>query len=432
MNSRAVAARILHAVLDQGQSLDTALEHHLSHANANDHAFIQALSYGVLRHWPQAEVMLRVLLHKPLQDGNEVVRTLLLAGLHELTQMRTATYAAVSQTVEATQDLHAHWARGLVNAILRNAQRRQDDLIAAIQQDPEAQYAHPRWLQQQLQRDWPEHWASIIAANNRQAPLVLRCNTRQTTRDAYIYKLAQAGLTGQATPFATDGIVLTQACDVQQLPGFAQGEVSVQDAAAQLVAPILDPQPGERILDACAAPGGKTLHLLERQPRMAELVAIDNVADRVTHVRENLQRAGLTATLHCADATQPGPWWDKQAFDRILVDAPCSATGVIRRHPDIKVHRRASDIPVLARQQQQILDALWPLLKPGGILLYTTCSVLVQENDAQLDSFLLRHADAAGVAISAEWGHATTHGRQILPGEYDMDGFYYARLAKHV
>ncbi len=430
MNPRSTASRVLHDVLDRGIQLDTALATHLPSQPHNDHAFIQALCYGVLRDWPQQQLQLKQLLHKPLQAGSELARVLMLCGLHELHRMRTAPYAAVSQTVNATAELDIAWARGLVNAVLRNAQRRHDELEQSLAQQPEAVYAHPKWLLKRVQQDWPDQWQAIVAADNRQAPLVLRVNLRRISRDDYIYKLAQAGQSATAVPHNLTAVQLHAPCDIEQLPGFANGEVSVQDAAAQLVAPLLNPQPGERILDACAAPGGKTVHILEQQPQLTELVALDNVAQRLTRVHENLQRAGLSAKVICGDASQPANWWDKHVFDRILLDAPCSATGVIRRHPDIKVLRQADDIARLAAQQQQMLQALWPLLKPGGMLLYTTCSVLVQENDAQLDVFLKQQTAARSEPLQTDWGHATAHGRQILPGEDDMDGFYYACLRK--
>ena len=430
MNPRSTASRVLHDVLDHGSQLDTALAIHLPAQARNEHAFVQALCYGVLRDWPRQQLQLKQLLHKPLQAGSELARALMLCGLHELQRMRTAPYAAVSQTVNATADLGIAWARGLVNAVLRNAQRRHAELEKNLAQQPEAMYAHPNWLLKRIQQDWPDHWRAIVAANNTQAPLVLRVNLRCTARDDYIYKLTQAGHMATSVPHSPTAVQLQSPCDIEQLPGFTNGEVSVQDAAAQLVVPLLDPQPGERILDACAAPGGKTVHILEQQPRLAQLVALDNVEQRLNRVRDNLQRTGLVAQVICGDASQPANWWDKHEFDRILLDAPCSATGVIRRHPDIKVLRQPNDIARLAAQQQQMLQALWPLLKPGGMLLYTTCSVLVQENDAQLDVFLKQQTAAHSEPLQTSWGHATAYGRQILPGEADMDGFYYACLRK--
>lgn len=430
MNPRATASHILHAVTERGVNLDTALAQFLPKAPARDHAFIQAMCYGVLRDWPRAPHLLQQLLHKPLKPGSEILRCLLLCGLHELTRMQTAPYAVVSQTVDTTVELGMGWARGLTNAILRSAQRQQDHWQSVLDAQPETRFTHPRWLLERLQQDWPTHWQAIVAANNQQAPMTLRVNQLRISRDDYIYKLQQAGQGASPTRHSHCGVMLDTPLDVMALPGFTQGEVSVQDEAAQLVAPLLNPQPGERILDACAAPGGKTMHLLELQPQLAELVAIDVEAMRLARIRENLQRAGLDAQLICGDATTPEGWWDKRGFDRILLDAPCSATGVIRRHPDIKVLRRDTDIAAVAQQQARLLTALWPLLKPGGMLLYTTCSVLVEENDAQLDTFIRKQTNARIEPLAVAWGQPTTHGRQVLPGEDNMDGFYYACLHK--
>ncbi|MBI3562418.1 MAG: 16S rRNA (cytosine(967)-C(5))-methyltransferase RsmB [Gammaproteobacteria bacterium] len=430
MNPRVISSQVLDAVLHHGIALNDSLTTHLAAQPAREHAFIQALCYGVLRDWPRPQVILDQLLEKPLRRDAGLLECLLLGGIYELRQMDTAAYAAVSQTVEASSALQFRWARGLVNAVLRNLQRQGPQLESHLNQSSEARYAHPSWLLEPLQRDWPAHWHAIVAANNTQAPMVLRVNQLQQSRAAYLTKLVQQQRPAQVTPHSATGIRLLHACDVNELPGFNQGEVSVQDTAAQLVAPLLHPQPGERILDACAAPGGKTLHLLELQPRLHQLVALDNDAARLQRVEANLRRAGLSATLVQGDAADPTLWWDRRPFDRILIDAPCSATGVIRRHPDIKVLRRASDLAKLAEQQQQILQALWPLLSPGGMLVYSTCSVLTQENDAPLEKFLATHADATLDPIRAEWGHPTRVGRQLLPGEDDMDGFYYARLQK--
>jgi 16S rRNA (cytosine967-C5)-methyltransferase len=226
------------------------------------------------------------------------------------------------------------------------------------------------------------------------------------------------------------GIVLENACDVKQLPGFADGVVSVQDSAAQLAVVLLDLQPNQRVLDACAAPGGKTCHVLETEPELAHVLALDRDAVRLGRIRENLERLGLTAQLREGDASDPRQWWDGTPYDRILLDAPCSATGVIRRHPDIKLLRKAADIAPLARRQQTLMARLWPLLAPGGMLVYATCSVLKQENELNVEHFLATHGDARERPIAAPWGHAGVCGRQILPGEAGMDGFFYACLVK--
>jgi 16S rRNA (cytosine967-C5)-methyltransferase len=260
--------------------------------------------------------------------------------------------------------------------------------------------------------------------------MVLRVNLARQSRDAYAGRLAAAGLAGVPVAGVASALRLEAPVDVQRLPGFDAGDVSVQDGAAQLAAWLLEVEPGMRVLDACAAPGGKTGHILEQQPRLQRLVALDADRDRLQQVRDNLDRLGLAADLITGDAGRPEPWWDGRGFDRILLDAPCSATGVIRRHPDIKVLRRAEDIDTLAAQQRRILEALWPLLVPGGMLLYATCSILHAENTRQVEGFLRDHPDACERRIEAGWGHAGAHGLQLLPGENGMDGFFYARLDK--
>ncbi len=430
MNPRVAASHILTEVLHHHGNLDSALAKHSSKCKKQDQAFVQALCYGVLREWPRPEFILGQLLHTPLKKDTDLLRCLLLCGIHELRCMQTADYAVISETVEACHELGAGWARGLINAILRSTQRQKDEFSAAFNTDLETQYTHPHWLLKQLQQDWPTQWQTIVSANNQQAPMMLRVNQRKRTRVDFLALLQEKNISAAPAAHTDMGIVLAQACDVQALPGFAKGEVSVQDAAAQRVIPMVNPQPGERILDACAAPGGKTGHLLEQQPQLRELVALDHNAQRLQRIRDNLDRLQLQATLVCGDATQPQDWWDGELFDRILLDAPCSASGVIRRHPDIKVLRQAEDIADLARQQTQIFTALWPLLKPGGMLIYTTCSVLVQENDAQLAQFHAQHPTATRVPIDVPWGHATAFGRQSLPGEDNMDGFYYACVRK--
>ncbi len=269
-----------------------------------------------------------------------------------------------------------------------------------------------------------------MEANNQQPPMVLRVNQRRTGRDAWLQRARAEGLEADAVPFTDSGVVLRHPRDVSMLPGFTAGEVSVQDAAAQLAAGLLDLRPGQRVLDACAAPGGKTAHIAEWEPEFAELVAVDIEKERLQRVRENLYRLGLDACLVEGDASDPSSWWDGRPFDRILLDAPCSATGVIRRHPDIKVLRRADDIPELVVKQQQLLESMWSLLNPGGILLYATCSILKRENVRQITDFIENHPDARELPVTGEWGRGMSVGRQILPDEHQMDGFYYARLRK--
>jgi 16S rRNA (cytosine967-C5)-methyltransferase len=428
-NPRVSVARILRAVIGDQISLDNAFAQHLPEQTESS-AFIKAACFGVLRHYLSLQFYLQQLLAKPLKKKDLDVHCLLLSGLHELLEMHTPDHAVVSETVNAVTEMQKAWAKGLVNAILRNAQRQQAQLQQDAQQDPQAHYLHPHWLLEHLQQDWPEDWPSIVAHNNQPPPMSLRIATQRIDRQAYLTQLAQQGITASAHPQVATAITLDQAIDVHALPGFAQGIVSVQDPAAQLAGLLLAPQAGEHILDACAAPGGKTLHLLQQQPALSQLLALDSDAQRLTRVQQNLERAGVAAHLQQGDASQPRDWWDGRPFDRILLDAPCSATGVIRRHPDIKLLRRPEDLPRLARTQAQILAALWPLLKTGGMLLYATCSVLKIENDQQIQAFLRQHRDARCQPINAEWGHTQTCGRQILPGEQGMDGFYYALIYK--
>ncbi|NJD07211.1 MAG: 16S rRNA (cytosine(967)-C(5))-methyltransferase RsmB [Methylococcaceae bacterium] len=425
MSSRAAAAAILVRVLADGRSLTAALEETLPTVPKEaDRAFVQNLVFGVLRWYGRLDAVLRVLAPKPIRD--EPVRMLALLGLYQLEYTRVKPHAAVAETVGAAG--RKDWARGLLNGVLRNYQRRREELLATADSDDAARNAHPMWLLKRLRADWPEDYQALLEEANRQAPMTLRVNRRCCRRDDYLVRLAQAGIESRAADVSPDGVVLTQPLAVEQLPGFGEGWVSVQDAAAQLAAPLLEVGTGQRVLDLCAAPGGKTVHVLEiAEP--TELVAVDIEPARLVRVEANLARAGMRATVQAGDAARPD-WWDGRGFDRILVDAPCSATGVIRRHPDIKWLRQPGDVAPLATQQAAILDAAWPLLKRGGKLLYATCSVLREENDAQVAAFLQRHADAAEDPIQAEWGRTMSHGRQILTGTAGMDGFYYARLVK--
>ncbi len=432
MNPRALAARVLVKVLDEGRSLSTALPPALEQAAPADRALLQALCYGSLRWQPRLEALLGQLLQQPLKAREREVHALLLLGLFQLLEMDLPQHAAVDTTVEAARALKKEWAVRLVNGVLRNFLRRRETLLAALEADPVAAFAHPRWLVQALREAWPDDWQRVLAANNARAPMTLRVNRRRLARTDYLARLAEAGIEAEAHPHAPDALVLATPCDVHALPGFDDGLVSVQDAAAQLAADLLDLRPGQRVLDACAAPGGKTGHMLEREAGLSEVVALDADAGRLRRVDENLQRLGLAATLLAADAGDPEAWWDGRPFDRILLDAPCSATGVIRRNPDIKALRRADDIGALASEQGRLLDALWPLLAHDGMLVYATCSVLPAENHRQVAAFLARRDDAEERPIGASWGRACVHGRQILPGAAEMDGFYYACLGRRL
>ena len=428
MNARVIAAQALGRVLGEGESLATVLPSALAHADPGERGLLQELCYGVCRWQPQLRFLLDRLLARPLAPGEQVVRGLLLAGLYQLWHLRVPEHAAVAETVAAVRPLRKPWAAGLVNAVLRSALRRRAELEALIEADAEARAAHPRWLLDWLRRDWPDDWPAIVAANNVRPPFTLRINRLRLDREAYWQRLATAGY--DAGPAAAEtALTLSTPTDPAILPGFAEGWVSVQDAGAQLAASLLAVRPGQRVLDACAAPGGKTGHLLECVPDL-DLTALDCDAGRLERVRDTLTRLRLNARLLAGDARRPADWWDGALYDRILLDAPCSATGVIRRHPDIKLLRRESDVAALAERQQALLTGLWPLLRPDGRLLYVTCSVLRAENERVVAAFLATHPDAHEQPIVAGWGRVLSHGRQILPGESGMDGFYYVVLGK--
>jgi 16S rRNA (cytosine967-C5)-methyltransferase len=309
-----------------------------------------------------------------------------------------------------------------------NFQRQTDSLLAQAQSTDVGRWSHPQWLIDALRQAWPEHWQALLEANNQRPPMTLRVNALQTTAEEYLAELRKVDIDAQCSTTTPSAIQLTQAQDVTLLPGFAEGQVSVQDEAAQQAAYLMMLEAGQRVLDVCAAPGGKTGHMLELAD--VEMVAVDVEAERLQRVKENLQRLGRSAQCIAGDASQPDAWWDGKPFDRILLDAPCSATGVIRRHPDIKLLRQPSDIDQLVVLQAQILDAIWPLLKPGGMLLYATCSVLPQENAEQVAAFVARQSDAQHKVLDVAWGQSVKFGRQVLTGTAGMDGFYYACLEK--
>jgi 16S rRNA (cytosine967-C5)-methyltransferase len=425
---RAAAARAVAAVA-RGHSLDAALAAERPALAAPDRALAAALVYGVLRERRLLQALAGGLWRRPPKP---LLAALILVGLYQLRSMRVPAHAAVHATVAAADLLQQPRARSLVNALLRRYQREADALEAALDDSPAVRESHPDWLVERLGRDWPGRWRELLAAGNRPAPMTLRVNRRRTDAATYRETLAAAGHAARPHPFAPDALVLEAPCPVEELPGFADGAVSVQDAAAQLAAPLLDPQPGQRILDACAAPGGKAAHCLELVDCGAdcELLALDIDAGRVKAVDATFARLNLAGQTRCANATTPDAWWDGRPFDRILVDAPCTGTGVIRRHPDIKWLRRETDVAALAERQRALLDALWPLLAPGGALLYATCSLLRAEGADVAAGFLADTAGAAEDPIDAEWGEPEAVGRRIFTGEADMDGFYYARLHK--
>ncbi len=429
MNTRLVASRVMSRVLQDGQSLTTALESALQRVESGkDRAFIQALCYGVCRYYHRLDFILSELLDKPLKDQD--VKALALVGLYQLKYMRVKPHAAVSETVLAARK--KPWAKALINALLRSYLREQESLEQKADNVQDVAVSHPYWLIKQIEQDWPQQAQQILLENNQQPPMALRVNLARISRNQYLQQLNEQGIVAVAVSFCPSAIILDNPVAVDLLPGFSEGLVSVQDTAAQLAAGLLDVQAGHRVLDVCAAPGGKAAHILEYQPKLKELVAVDVDESRMQRVSDTLQRLNLPARLVVGNAANPPDWWDGQFFDRILLDAPCSALGVIRRHPDIKLLRRIEDIEPLQALQKNILHAVWLLLAPGGIMLYATCSILKQENEQQIEAFLAEHPNAVELPIEATWGFAGNHGRQIMTGESAMDGFYYARLGKSV
>ena len=428
LDTRAAAARVLAEVL-AGRSLNQALPALLTQVAERDRGLLQQLCYGSLRHAPRLQALLGQLLDKPLRERDRDIQGLLWCGLLQLDGTRIPDHAAVAATVDGARALKKNWAGGLVNAVLRRYQRERVALLAAL--DAAAAASHPRWLYDTLQRQWPQAAATIIEANNAQPPMCLRVNARLQTRDAYLAQLSAAGIAARPGALNPQAVVLEQAVDVGALPGFHSGLVSVQDEAAQLAAALLQAAPGHHVLDACAAPGGKTCHILELQAQLAGLTAMDVDAARLEKVADNLRRNGLEAQLLEGDASAPPAHLAQRQFDRILVDAPCSASGVIRRHPDVKLLRRATDIAALAARQLAILRGLWPLLRPGGHLLYATCSVLEEENSRVVQQFLSATADAVAQPLRVDWGESVPGGRQLLPSVDGPDGLFYALLGKN-
>jgi 16S rRNA (cytosine967-C5)-methyltransferase len=426
-NARLAAVAAVSAVLEDHMTLNEHFQS-ASGLSPRDAAYARHLAYGVLRWLSALEWIAGELTDRPIKKREKDIKLLVLVGIFQIWKDETADHAAVHATAECARLLGKHWAVGLVNAVLRRFQREQKELLTRLGETRE-QHAHPAWLLDALKKDWPETWTEIVSQNNTQAALWLRHNPSKSDRQALLDNLQSKEFTVSSHSLAKDALSIAPAAAVQNIPGFADGEVSVQDPAAQLAATYVDPQPGERILDACAAPGGKTCHLLERQPDI-NLLALDRDTERLKLIRENLDRLGLNCKLKTADAGCPNDWWDGKPFDKILLDAPCSTTGVIRRHPEIKWLRDEKQVQNAIRAQKTLLSSLWPLLNAGGILVYATCSILKSENHEQIHGFLSDHADAEIVGPGDSPDKTSLPGRQIAPGEEGMDGFYYAIIRK--
>lgn len=422
-NGRLQALKILTVLLDEKSSLS-----HLMPTSAETLPMTKELCFGFCRHYFRLAAIADCLVDK--RPKATEVWIALLMGLYQLHFMRQPDYAVVKETVALLEKIKKTWAKGLVNAVLRSFCREKTTILLKLEAKESFAYGQPQWLLRRLKSDWPDDWQAVAQANDAHPPMTLRVNLKQNSVDEYIKKLDAVGIGATRHLASPVGITLTTPCDVHTLPEFAQGAVSVQDGAAQLAASLLDLKPGIRVLDACCAPGGKTCHILEVEPELSACVAVDVDSKRLKRVKDNLDRLNLKATLVQGDASIPKTWWDGQLFDRILLDAPCSAIGVIRRHSDIKLLRTKEDIDTIVALQSSMMNALWPLLKEGGLMVYATCSIISAENTEQVKHFLDNHADARLVTMDVPWGRATGYGQQILPGEQGMDGFFYSVLMK--
>lgn len=429
---RARAARVVFEVAGRGRTLEAAMA--AAGGPPADRPALQAICYGAVRRFPRHDACLRLMQGARYDSTDALLRALLVVGLEQLACERTPTHAAVMETVEATRALGRGHAAGFVNALLRRAVRERDALVARLDRDVATRHAFPEWLAAAIADDWPAECERILAASNEQPPLWLRVNRRRMEPDEYCRQLDVRNIGHRRAAFAPEAVRLDVPVDVQQIPGFDVGLVSVQDAAAQLAARLVAPRPGMRILDACAAPGGKACHLLETEPAI-ELVTLERDAARAQRIDQNLARLGLVADCRVADAGDPASWWDGRPFDRILLDVPCSGTGVIRRHPDIKLLRRPGDIDGFVATQRRLLEATAGLLRPGGRLVYATCSVLRAENRRLIEGFLADTPGLVDVTGSASLelvalppAPEDAPGYALLPGTADTDGFFYACL----
>ncbi len=430
-SARTIVVRVLTDVISNRKNLDASLVNHLHSVNENrTKSLVQEICYGVMRWYYQLDYVLSLLIPKPLKTKDTDLRVLLLSGIYQIKFLRTPDYAAINESVKTSKSIGKPWATKLINAVLRNYQRERNNIDIKISEVNSIRYAFPGWLIQKIAEQWPEQWQKILTASNEYPPMHLRLNTQLQTRQNYLMQLNSSGISATESEMSATGIVLTKALNVQDIPGFMEGKVSVQDTGAQLAAPLLNCLPGHRVLDACAAPGGKTGHLLEQFPQLSELVAIDVDEKRLNLVGENLQRMNLKATLVQADIHDINRWWDGKLFDRILLDAPCSASGIIRRHPDIKYLRTQEQIQLLVASQKRLLETLWQALKPGGKLLYCTCSILTEEGSEQIAQFINQYNNVKLLPINETFGVKTNYGYQVLPGIGESDGFFYSLLEK--
>ncbi|MGH1472022.1 MAG: 16S rRNA (cytosine(967)-C(5))-methyltransferase RsmB [Cellvibrionaceae bacterium] len=456
MDTRAAAATVIGQLLQQKGSLANLIPHYISKVPPQEQRLFQEMCFGTARWQPQLNCYLERLLEKPLRNKDQDIHGLLLVGLYQLIYLRTPDHAVLNSTVAATKPLKKIWAKKLVNGVLRRFLREKDTLKESLSDSKKTgavfNYSHPQWLIDKINTSWKGDSNAIFTANNERSPLTLRINNKIISRDNYVKKLQEQNIAATKTVFSRNGLTLDKPTDVTTLPLFEEGGFSVQDESPQLSAELLELESNFRILDACCAPGGKTSHILEQDLVYKKIIGLDVSEQRLERTAENLSRLTLShpdiVELKAGDASNPDSWWDGEQFDRILLDAPCSATGIIRRQPDIKILRTTDNVAKLVDIQTNILAALWPLLKPNGILLYATCSILPDENSHIIEAFLQNTPNAEHIPIEAEWGIVQPYGRQLFPSsshssfeagneethhqtKSNHDGFYYAKLRKN-
>jgi 16S rRNA (cytosine967-C5)-methyltransferase len=433
---RLLAVKWLTQVVSNGRSVNDILANDQHSIQPQHKSLAKQLLFGCLRYFHQLKTISDNLLEKPFKAKDQDLLIIIILGLYQLKYLSTPDHAAISESVELSRSINKKWAAGLINGVLRRYQREADELTQSLSKSLQFQYSHPGWMVKKLQQDWPHEFADLLQQNNIQAPMFIRVNSVKNDRQQYLTKLEQANIAAQPHAVATNALLLEQAVDVMALPGFIDGDVTVQDAAAQLPIELLDLQPQQKVLDGCAAPGGKTTHILQSQPTVA-LTSVEMSARRAEKISQTLSRMQMQCQLKVADITDIDSWWDGQLFDRILLDVPCSASGVIRRNPDIKVHRKVTDIKPLLAIQAEILAKCWALLKPNGILVYATCSVFKDENQHQMNQFLQNHqaetvdlAPEIAAQLASNAQSRASIGYQIFPGDNQMDGFYFCGLRK--
>jgi len=433
MSPRVITIQIIEEVFEKKLPLKIVIEKNESMKKiGRDRSLIKETLYGTFRWYIQLEYILDQLVEKPLKKKDRLLKYLIITGLYQLIYMRIPNHAVVSETVETCTKINMGWAKGLVNAVLRRYVREAKKIDLKIHDDEMIKFSHPAWLIKKIKKDWPNNWKDILVENNKHPPMFLRINKLRDNRENYIAKLKKAHIEGIETEHSSYGVLLKEPENIEKLPGFSNGYISIQDLAAQLSVGLLDLKPNLSVLDACAAPGGKTAHILESEPRIGSLTAIEKDKIRAKRLCGTLDRIGLHANVKVEDVINTDKWWDGEKFDRILLDAPCSSAGVIRRHPEIKLLRTMDGIVKINKLQMKLLTTLWDTLKDDGLLLYITCSIFNQENRELIKNFMGNHSECSLKPIIKKWGFDTGYGRQILPGQDNMDGFFYACLTKNI